>query len=75
MTTERMQPPHNPPKQHDLKHRRVLSVHQWRNATSSSRREMEKRQVKMNRVVKRLCHTLLLSHARRDKRRLIEMAE
>ncbi len=70
MTTERMQPSHNPPK-----HRRVLNVHQWRNATRSSRQEMERRQLKMNRVVKRLFHTRWLSHARRDKMILIEMAE
>jgi hypothetical protein len=70
MTTDRTQPQRNP-----LKHRHVLNAHQWRNATRSSRQKMERRQLKLNRVAKRLCHTRWLSHARRDKMILIEMAE
>lgn len=60
MTTELMQ-------YHTTKHRNVLNMQEWRNATHKSRHMMERRQIKMNRVVKRLCHTKLLSAARRVK--------
>ena len=65
MTTELMQP-------RTRKQRNVLNMHQWRKATRESIYEMARRQVKMNRVVKRLGHALYLSTARSDKQMSID---
>ncbi len=65
MTTELMQP-------RTSKQRSVLNMLEWRNATSKSRHKMDRRQVKMNRVTKRLGHTLYLSAARSDKQMNID---
>jgi hypothetical protein len=65
MTTELMQ-------LRTSKQRNVFNMFEWRNATSKSRHRMYRRQVKMNRVVKRLAHTLYLSAARSDKQMNID---
>ena len=65
MTTELMQP-------RASKQRNVFNMLEWRNATRKSRHKMDRRQVKMNRVAKRLGHTLYLSAARSDKQMNID---
>ncbi len=66
MTTERMQPRARKP-------RNGFNMFEWRKATRKSRHRMYRRQVKMNRVVKRLDRTLYLSAARSDKQMNIDL--